>query len=174
MLIINGLQNFQAKTQAILECHNFWMVAPNKGSKIDGKIGNEPVFFYEPFIGQHVSVVDVVVRIRQESIERPMAHHRRNHIVDPCNLEFMLFLVLDCIDSIQGMDCLIDVADSHYVHITPIPVHSIVRRTSRLVPYSPLVWKSRRKLSPSGLERLISNRMQARVLFCYLNLHFYS
>ena len=48
------------------------MIAPNKGSKIDGKIGNEPVFFYEPFIGQHVSVVDVVVRIRQESIERPM------------------------------------------------------------------------------------------------------
>ena len=48
------------------------MIAPNKGSKIDGKIGNEPVFFYEPFIGQHVSVVNVVVRIRQESVERPM------------------------------------------------------------------------------------------------------
>ena len=72
MLIINVLQNFQAKTQAILECHNFWMVAPNKGSEIDGKIGDEPVLFYEPFIGQYVSVVDVVVRIRQESIERPM------------------------------------------------------------------------------------------------------
>ena len=72
MLIISVLQNFQAKIQAVLECHDFWMVAPNKGSKIDGKIGNEPVFFYEPFIGQHVSVVDVVVRIRQESIERPM------------------------------------------------------------------------------------------------------
>ena len=72
MLIINELQNFQAKTQAILECHNIRMVAPNKGSKIDGKIGDEPVFVYEPFIGQDVSVVDVVVRIRQESIERPM------------------------------------------------------------------------------------------------------
>ena len=64
--------DFKAKTQAILECHNFWMVAPNKGSKINGKIGDEPVFFYEPFIGQDVSVVNVVVRIRQESIERPM------------------------------------------------------------------------------------------------------
>ena len=64
--------DFQAKTQAVLECHNFWMVAPNKGSKINGKIGDEPVFFYEPFIGQDVSVVDVVVRIRQKSIERPM------------------------------------------------------------------------------------------------------
>ena len=72
MLTINILQNFQAKTQAVLECHNIRMVAPNKGSKIDGKIGDEPVFFYEPFIGQDVSVVDVVVRIRQESIERPM------------------------------------------------------------------------------------------------------
>ena len=72
MLIISVLQNFQAKTQAVLECHNIRMVAPNKGSKIDGKIGDEPVFFYEPFIGQDVSVVDVVVRIRQESIERPM------------------------------------------------------------------------------------------------------
>ena len=72
MLIINELHNFQAKTQAVLECHNIRMVAPNKGSKIDGKIGDEPVFFYEPFIGQDVSVVDVVVRIRQESIERPM------------------------------------------------------------------------------------------------------
>ena len=72
MLIISILQNFQAKTQAVLECHNIRMVAPNKGSKIDGKIGDEPVFFYEPFIGQDVSVVDVVVRIRQESIERPM------------------------------------------------------------------------------------------------------
>ena len=57
MLIINALQKIQAKTQAILECHNFWMVAPNKGSKIDGKIGDEPVFFYDPFIGQYVSVV---------------------------------------------------------------------------------------------------------------------
>ena len=72
MLIISVLQNFQAKTQAVLECHNFWMVAPNKGSKINGKIGDEPVFFYEPFIGQDVSVVDVVVRICQEGIERPM------------------------------------------------------------------------------------------------------
>ena len=72
MLIINVLQNFQAKTQAVSECHNIRMVAPNKGSKINGKIGDEPVFFYEPFIGQDVSVVDVVVRIRQESIERPM------------------------------------------------------------------------------------------------------
>ena len=72
MLIINALQNFQAKTQAILECHNFWMVAPNKGSKINGKIGDEPIFFYDPFIGQHVSVVNMVVRIRQESIECPM------------------------------------------------------------------------------------------------------
>ena len=72
MLIISVLQNIQAKTQAILERHNVRMVAPNKGSKINGKIGDEPVFFYEPFIGQYVSVVDVVVRIRQESIERPM------------------------------------------------------------------------------------------------------
>jgi hypothetical protein len=48
------------------------MIAPNKGSEIDGKIGDEPVFFYDPFIGQDVSVVDVVVWIRQESIERPM------------------------------------------------------------------------------------------------------
>ena len=48
------------------------MIAPNKGSKIDGKIGDEPVFFYEPFIGQHVSVVNMVVRICQEGIERPM------------------------------------------------------------------------------------------------------
>ena len=72
MLIISVLQNFQAKMQAILERHNVRLVAPNKGSKINGKIGDEPVFFYEPFIGQHVSVVDVVVRIRQESIERPM------------------------------------------------------------------------------------------------------
>ena len=44
MLIISVLQNFQAETQAILECHNFWMVAPNKGSKINGKVGDEPVF----------------------------------------------------------------------------------------------------------------------------------
>ena len=51
MLIISVLQNFQAKIQAVLECHDFWMVAPNKGSKINGKIGDEPVFFYEPFIG---------------------------------------------------------------------------------------------------------------------------
>ena len=72
VLTINMLQNFQAKTQAVLECHNFWMVAPNKGSKINGKIGDEPVFFYNPFIGQDVSVMDVVVRIRQKSIERPM------------------------------------------------------------------------------------------------------
>ena len=70
MLIINALQNFQAKTQAVLECHNVRMITPNKGGKINGKIGDEPVFFYGPFIGQHVSVVDVVVRIRQESIER--------------------------------------------------------------------------------------------------------
>ena len=72
MLIISVLQKFQAKIQAVLECHDFWMVAPNKGSKINGKIGDEPVYFYEPFIGQHVSVVNVVVRIRQESVERPM------------------------------------------------------------------------------------------------------
>ena len=72
MLIISVLQNFQAETQAILECHNFWMVAPNKGSKINGKVGDEPVFFYEPFIREDVSVVDVIVRICQESIERPM------------------------------------------------------------------------------------------------------
>ena len=72
MLIINALQKTQAKTQAVLECHNVRMIAPNKGSKINGKIGDEPVFFYDPFIGQHVSVVNVVVRIRQESIERPM------------------------------------------------------------------------------------------------------
>ena len=72
MLIISVLQKIQAETQAKLERHNIRMVALNKGSKIDGKIGNEPVFFYEPFIGQDVSVVDVVVRIRQESIERPM------------------------------------------------------------------------------------------------------
>jgi len=72
MLIISVLQIFQAETQAVLECHNFWMVAPNKGSEINGKIGDELVFFYEPFIGQDVSVVNVVVRIRQESIERPM------------------------------------------------------------------------------------------------------
>ena len=71
-MLINALQKIQAKTQAVLECYNIRMIAPNKGSKIDGKIGDEPVFFYEPFIGQHVSVVDVVVRIRQESIERPM------------------------------------------------------------------------------------------------------
>ena len=71
-LIVNELQNFQAKTQAVLKCHNIRMIAPNKGSKIDGKIGDEPIFFYDPFIGQDVSVVDVVVRIRQESIERPM------------------------------------------------------------------------------------------------------
>ena len=64
--------DFKAKTQAILECHNFWMVAPNKGSKINGKIGDEPVYFYEPFIGQDVSVVNVVVRICQKSIECPM------------------------------------------------------------------------------------------------------
>ena len=70
MLTINILHNFQAKTQAVLECHNVWMITPNKGGKINGKIGDEPVFFYGPFIGQHVSVVDVVVRIRQESIER--------------------------------------------------------------------------------------------------------
>ncbi len=72
MLIISVLQKFQAETQAVLECHNFWMVAPNKGSKINGKIGDEPVFFYDPFIGQDVSVVNVVVRIRQKSIECPM------------------------------------------------------------------------------------------------------
>ena len=72
MLIINALQKTQAKTQAVLECHNVRMIAPNKGSKIDGKIGDEPVFFYNPFIGQYVSVVNVVVRIRQESIERTM------------------------------------------------------------------------------------------------------
>ena len=72
MLIINALQKIQAKTQAVLECHNIRMIAPNKGSKINGKIGDEPIFFYDPFIGQHVSVVNVVVRIRQESIERPM------------------------------------------------------------------------------------------------------
>ena len=72
MLIISVLQKFQAETQAVLECHKFWMVAPNKGSKINGKIGDEPVFFYEPFIGQDVSVVDMVVRIRKESIESPM------------------------------------------------------------------------------------------------------
>ena len=64
--------DFKAKTQAVLECHNIRMVAPNKGSKIDGKIGDEPVFFYDPFIGQHVSVVNMVVRICQEGIERPM------------------------------------------------------------------------------------------------------
>ena len=45
MLIISVLQNLQAKTQAIFERHNFWMIAPNKGSKIDGKIGDEPVIF---------------------------------------------------------------------------------------------------------------------------------
>ena len=72
MLIISVLQNFQAKTQAVLKCHNIRMIAPNKGSKIDGKIGDEPVFFYDPFIGQHVSVVNMVVRICQEGIERPM------------------------------------------------------------------------------------------------------
>ena len=72
MLIINALLKIQAKTQVVLECHNVRMIAPNKGSKINGKIGDEPVFLYDPFIGQHVSVVNVVVRIRQESIERPM------------------------------------------------------------------------------------------------------
>ena len=115
------------------------MIAPNKGSKIDGKIGNEPVFFYEPFIGQDVSVVDVVVRICQESIERPMAHQRRNHIVDPCNHKFVLFIVLGGIDSIQGMDCHMDIADSHDNPGTQVLVHGIVKLTSRLSPYSPLV-----------------------------------
>ena len=45
MFIINVLQNFQAKTQAILERHNFWMIALNKGRKINGKIGDEPIIF---------------------------------------------------------------------------------------------------------------------------------
>ena len=72
MLIINALQKIQAKTQAVLECHNIRMIAPNKGSKINGKIGDEPIIFYDTFIGQHVSIVNVVVRICQESIERPM------------------------------------------------------------------------------------------------------
>ena len=72
MLIINALQKIQAKTQAVLECHNIRIIAPNKGSKINGKIGDEPIFFYDPFIGQYVSVVDVVVMICQECIERPM------------------------------------------------------------------------------------------------------
>ena len=49
MLIISTLKNFQAKTQAIFERHNFWLIAPDKGSKISGKIGNE-CLFYEPFI----------------------------------------------------------------------------------------------------------------------------
>ena len=72
MLIIGVLHNFQAEKQAILERHNVRMIAPNKGSKINGKVDDEPVFFYEPFIGQDVSVMNVVVRIRQKSIERPM------------------------------------------------------------------------------------------------------
>ncbi len=72
LLITKLLAFLQANIQAELQRHNVRMIAPNKGSKIDGKIGDEPVFFYDPFIGQHVSVVDVVVRIRQESIERPM------------------------------------------------------------------------------------------------------
>ncbi len=72
MLIISVLQIIQAKMRASLKRHNVRMITPNKGGKINGKIGDEPVFFYDPFIGQHVSVVDVVVRIRQESIERPM------------------------------------------------------------------------------------------------------
>ena len=72
VLNIGVLHNFQAEKQAILERHNVRMIAPNKGSKKNGKIGDEPVLFYDPFIGQDVSVMDVVVRIGKESIERPM------------------------------------------------------------------------------------------------------
>ena len=122
----------QANIQATLQHHNVPSIALNKGGKIDRKIGDEPVFFYEPFIGQDVSVVDVVVRIRQESIERPMAHQRRNHIVDPCNHKFVLFIVLGGIDSIQGMDCHMDIADSHDNPGTQVLVHGIVKLTSRL------------------------------------------
>ena len=52
MFIINVLQNFQAKTQAILERHNFWMIALNKGRKINEKIGDEPIIF-SPHLSAH-------------------------------------------------------------------------------------------------------------------------
>ena len=48
------------------------MIALNKGSKIDREIGDEPIFFYESFVGQDESVMDMVIGIRQESIERPV------------------------------------------------------------------------------------------------------
>ena len=55
--IVKVKQLLTINQQASLECHNIRMTAPNTGSKIDGKIGEEPVFFYDPFIGQYVSVV---------------------------------------------------------------------------------------------------------------------